>query len=231
MGSLVMKDLSMLKYKWIFTMIAVLVTVSYGIASVYQGSADANTTMVFQIGFNMAGIFTVFLFCVLMPLGFEEQNKSDMILRSFPVNNGDVVIAKYIYTILIFILWVLVSKIGPIIYFGIKGELTTQSFQLGYIAIAAVGYLFLASIYLPFYFKYGYLKMRFINVILYLMVVLMPNILKKYFSSFDIRKFIKIVDKLVSIFGNVEIFIGCVVGVLFIISCMISMWVGNYREI
>ena len=230
MDALIIKDLSMLKYKWLFTFIAVLLSASYGIVSVYEGVVDVTTTMLYQIGFNIAGVFIVFLFCVLMPLGFEEQNKNEMILRSFPVNSGDIVIAKYIYTIIIFFLWVFVSKIGPIVYLGFIGELTTDSFQLGYIALAAGAYFFLASIYLPFYFKFGYLKMRFINVVLYLIVILMPNILKKYFSSINLIKIMKIIDKLVGLFGNVEIFLGCLVGVIFIVSCVISSWALKYKE-
>jgi len=231
MGSLVMKDLSMLKYKWLFTFIAVLVSVSYGIVSVYGGVVGVTTTMLYQIGFNIAGSYVVFLFCVLMPLGFEEQNKSDVILRSFPVNNRDLVIAKYIYTIIIFILWVFVSKIGPIIHLGFIGKLTAESFQIDYIALTAGAYFLLASIYLPLYFKFGYIKMRFINMVLYLMVILMPNILKKYFSSIELIKTMKIMNKLVGLFGNVELFLGCIIGLIFIISCLLASWALKYKEV
>ncbi|MCM1992387.1 ABC-2 transporter permease [Oceanirhabdus seepicola] len=230
MRSLVMKDLSMLKYKWLFTIIAAIVTISYGLAGVYNGSADISKTIVFQLGFNLAGIFIVFLFCVLMPLGYEEQNKSNIILRSLPVSNGDIAISKYIYTIIVFILWVIVSRVGPIIYFAAKGELTVEVFQLDYILIAALGYGLLASIYLPLYFKFGYLKMRYINLALYLIIVLFPSLLSKFFTSIDVRKIMKIIDKLTGLFGKVEIFLGCLVGMIFIISCMVSIWVSNYRE-
>lgn len=230
MKSLVMKDLSMLRYKWLFSIVAAIVTISYGIASVYEGSIDVTKTIIFQLGFNMAGVFMVFLFCVLMPLGYEEQNKSENILRSLPVNNGDIAIAKYIYTIIIFMLWVLVSKVGPVIYFAAKGELTVDAFQLDYILIAALGYGLLASIYLPLHFKFGYLKMRYINVVLYLIIVLIPSLLSKLFSSIDVMKIMKVIEKLTGLFGRVEIFLGCLIGVIYIISCMISVRVSKYRE-
>lgn len=232
MGSLIMKDLRMLKYKWNLTIIAILIPVSYGFAAIFSKGNDEVIRIMYQLGFSIAGALTVFLLCVLIPLGYEDQNGSEMILRSFPVKSYDLVISKYIYTVIMFLAWIVISKIGPVIfYMGIKEELTVEGLQLNYIGPIALVYFLVSSIYLSLYFKFGYMKIKVVNIVLYLIIILMPNIMKKYFSYVDVEKIKSFLKLMVGAFGSIEMFLSFVIGVIFIFSCLISIWVSDYREV
>jgi len=131
---------------------------------------------VFEAGSYIMGAVAVAYMFILGVCAYEDKNKSEIILISLPLKRRIIVVSKYlsvfIFTMvslgLIGILGVIMKGSGlpvPIRYIGFRDVVG---------ALASIG--FLVSLYFPFYFRFGYIKSRFFNLVLFLMVFFAPTL-------------------------------------------------------
>lgn len=104
---------------------------------------------------------------VITSCAYDEKNKADILLNSLPLKRTRIVLAKYLaifvyiglgtvaylVTTTLLALLSLPIRIEPISWEGLAG------------AFVAIGLI--NSIYFPFFFKFGYLKSRVLNFILF----------------------------------------------------------------
>ncbi|MEG6615191.1 ABC-2 transporter permease [Peptococcaceae bacterium 1198_IL3148] len=97
----------------------------------------------------------------------DEKNKADVMLNSLPIKRSTIVGAKYVLAIVIF-------AIGTVAYLAIMQAMKFIGLPLQVYPITLANCLgtllaisLLNGIYLPIYFKLGYIKSRFINLILF----------------------------------------------------------------
>lgn len=121
---------------------------------------------------NSIAVFTsctVAITYLLMVSGcaLDDKNKSDVILNSLPLSRYAIVGEKYLMVIIYVLLGAAVYSIGawavgllnllPNVF-----NLTLEGLLAAFLAVS-----FLASIYLPIYFKFGYIKSRIYHFILF----------------------------------------------------------------
>jgi len=134
----------------------------------------------------------IFTFVVVIYVnGFDDKYKSEVILNSFPLDRRNIVRSKYI-TLIIFILIssaviVALTNVLPMIL-NIDGR---ASANIHSVIIAANVLLLFYSIYYPIYFKVGE-GLRTFNTILWLLLVIGPNLLVKALKTLDQRKLLEI---------------------------------------
>ncbi|GAB6181494.1 hypothetical protein JCM14036_28130 [Desulfotomaculum defluvii] len=104
---------------------------------------------------------------ILTSCAYDEKNKADVMLNSLPLKRSTIVLAKYC-SILVYITigTVAYCLTTPIISFtGIPMKIYPISLEGLAGGLFAIGLL--SSIYFPVYFKFGYIKSRLLNLILF----------------------------------------------------------------
>lgn len=169
MINLVKKDLKLSTKINVFALIYAIFIAVMGI----QLSSNPAVNMLYVL----AIIMLVFV-SVIYSNGYDDKYKSEIVLNSFPIDRRDIVRGKYL-TLIIFILTsciliFLFTNIAKLIGFGRNG----RSANILDLAVAINILLIFYSIYYPFYFKLGE-GIRTFNVVMWVLVFVGPNILKK----------------------------------------------------
>lgn len=135
--------------------------------------------------YAVAGIAITYMF-VQYSCAIEDKNNSEKILNSLPVSRSKIVFSKYISVILF--------SVFVTVIIGLLGELFTKlSFVYikkisieEIISILTASWI-LASVYLPIYFKFGYIKTKLFNIIIFFVFfsgsLLFNSIIKVFFQS------------------------------------------------
>ena len=163
---------------------------------------------------------------------YDEKNNSEFILNSLPLKRDDIVISKYI-SIFVFATLGLVYSI----LIGFIGKATglsmfDSSISLLHIVLVLTSVCIFSSIFFPMYFKFGFTKMNFFNVLLVMLIVFVPSIAIEYAGSNPNNV---IVQKLTYFMNNTSSLaqnsLALIIGLIFLlISLMISIRIYNNKE-
>ncbi|WP_411679906.1 ABC-2 transporter permease [Clostridium thailandense] len=154
--------------------------------------------------------------------GFDDKNKSEIMLNSLPINRVTLVISKYI-SVCVFI------SIGIFLTFAFTNILSFSGIihfdrliTSEDILVDVVGTMFFSALYFPIHFKFGYQKTRYFLIIIFCFVFAAPSILvKTIFKSGPTPNFIVYLDNQPDwIITSFIIIITCIV---FLISLLISI--------
>lgn len=166
----------------------------------------------------------------LTAAAYEDKNKSELMLNSLPVPRKNIVLAKYlsvfVYTAISIVAYFIVSNIFRI--FNLPLNIQPITFP-GIITIFLLAGCMI-SIYLPLFFKFGYIQARILNILIFMFFSFGPTLLKDV-----INKNHKYLGWLVKIFennpGEYTPFIVLGFTLLFmVISYLISVNIYNHRE-
>ena len=160
----------------------------------------------------------------------DDKNKADVMLNSLPIKRSNIVFAKYIsifiYTTLGIIIYLaaitLISLIGlPIHIYPISVE---------GLAGALFSIILLNSIYFPFYFKYGYIKSRFLNYFLFFTFFFgsmsMVGFITKHRNTFWVKNISYFFNSL----NNIEILVLTVGSILVILALSFEISLKVYKN-
>jgi len=153
MYNLVIKDILVIKKQFVFAFAYILL-----IIFAFQNMGEAKFA---------AGIVAFTYMLVMTSCAYEDKNKADVMLNCLPLKKSTVVLAKYISVFLYFVLgtaaYLIFQYIIGSMGFSIEiYPLTLQSFVGGLVAVSL-----LSGIYLPVFFKVGYMKTKILNFILF----------------------------------------------------------------
>lgn len=134
----------------------------------------------FVNGVYVMGSFAIAYLFLLTSVAWDDKNKSEIILNSLPVRREDIVKAKYLF--------VLVSAALGIAIMGVTGlilkkfGLATHASYLGWpdALESLTSVAFLSAIYLPFYYRFGSIYMKIINVVIFMLVFFLPSFILGY---------------------------------------------------
>lgn len=188
----------------------------------------ATTPMLSSLIYIIMIVLTVYIFS-LYSNGYEDKNNSYIMLNSLPINRAQIVLSKYIsllaYTLIGCSLLIILTRIYPLLGFTLKG----RPANFTDCAVAFIIICFGFSFYYPIYFKFGGDKLRFFNTFVYLTLILLPTLIKK-FISFD--KFMSFTKWITSF--NLEaikiIFLLISIGLL-MVSAFVSVVVFGRRDL
>ncbi len=153
MISLIIKDIFTLKKTFIF---ALLYVPFFMIA--FQKMENAMLS---------AGIVGVTYILVVTACAYDEKSKADILLNSLPVNRFEIVLAKYIsillYAFIAMLEYFFIERLVMVI--GIPFSISPVTFESLFGALFAV--ILMNSIYLPLFFKFGYVKSKIVSFVLF----------------------------------------------------------------
>lgn len=173
MFNLVKKDLKLATKMNIFAVIYALFISAMGMSQTNFFPSNA---------MYILGIIMLVFISVIYSNGYDDKNKSGVVLNSLPIDRVDIVRGKYVtLIILIFIncafIMVFTNAIKTL---GLKPD--GRPADIWDIVIAITLLLIFYSIYYPMYFKLGDLRM--FNSILWMLVFIGPTILAKLGKRF-----------------------------------------------
>lgn len=117
-----------------------------------------------------SGIVAVAYMLANRSLAYDDINKSDIVLLSLPISRNKIVLAKYLSIFVYGLIGALAYLIGIIIVYLINLPVSSYAVTIEAVigSIVALGILF--SIIFPITFKYGYIKSKFLVMVIFLVV-------------------------------------------------------------
>jgi len=183
---LIMKDFRILKTIIIISIIA-------GLLFSYISSrvpTEYGSPIILSYGIIILG------YIGLMFAGQKEiRAKSDIIFNSFPVKRNEIVKAKYMSIILYLLLISGIVYIGSNVFAILASNGTTTGARLREILFVLGLFVLFLSVYLPFEF-YNIGKVQVFNSIFYILLILLPNLVRKYVNEIVNSKIFRTLMKL-----------------------------------
>lgn len=156
----------------------------------------------------------------------EEKTKASMIFQSLPIKKQSIVVGKYMLTTAVIVVASFLSSIFPIIKSFVEKDIS-------YLVLSILNsFMFctiIFSIFLPLYFKYGYLKMQAINLIIFYGLIFIPIILNLLRDKVLIRPITSFLYNIINLLmqNSILAIIGC--AVIYILSMIVSIRLENNK--
>ena len=170
--------------------------------------------------YPMSTVSVVYLFTTYAS-SHDDKNRSEVLLNSLPVRRREIVLAKYLSTFL----YIAIGLVGTTLFMvalGVAGlEFLSRMPGLQDIAGTLAGAVLLNSIYYPLYFKFGALKVRYFNMLLFLLIFFLPSFLVEYLKSHYSREAVaSLVTAVLNTPGWLQ---GSAVAVLLLAALLVSL--------
>ncbi len=104
----------------------------------------------------------------------EDKNKSETMLNSLPISRKDIVLAKYLSIFLYIGLAMVAYMFATLVVMAVRIPVKVQFVSLQGITITLFLVSLMASMYLPIIFKFGYLKAKMFNLVMFLLFFFIP---------------------------------------------------------
>lgn len=221
MFNLIIKDIFIQKKTLIY---AILYTVFFSITFYTVGPSGLGL-------YVLAPIVVTYMF-ITNAVNYDEKNKSEIILNSLPIKRAYIVISKYMSTFI----FVIISSIYSILigFIGKSFGFPMYNISIRFLDIILVltSVCIFSSVFFPVYFKFGYIKARIYNIMLYMVIFFLPILTFDYISK---NPNTLIVQKINYFLSNTSRFtqnsLAIVTGLIFfLISLMISIRIYNNKE-
>ena len=220
MLSLLLKDIFLQKKSFLFAL-----GYSLFVLIAFQNEVFAETSYI------MGAMATAYML-VLGACAYEEKNNSEVILNSLPLKRADIVRARYLSSF--------VSVVAAFIIIGVLGALMKGvglPIPLRYVrtrdVIAVIVSLsLLCSLYFPVYFRYGYIKSRFFNLVMFMLVFFVPSFALSFMKEGSTNEILNRVVAKMAVVTDWQISVGFVIAALILtaISMRISVFIYLKRE-
>lgn len=221
---LVIKDIILQKKTLLFN-------IAYGFILFFAFQSPVFAPMLYAMGSMLIAYMMILGACA-----YDGTSNSDILLNSLPVKQSHIVISRYL-SVFVFM------SIGLCIMAGEGILLKTLGFSIpprlmnwGDIIGVIISLGFIISIYLPIYFKFGYIKSRLFHLVLFFTFFALPalamNIIK--ISKLKINK--KVIEKIIIGLSNNQpdwfIMIISITSIILVmlLSCSISYRLYKGRE-
>ncbi|QUH18527.1 ABC-2 transporter permease [Alkaliphilus sp. B6464] len=183
-----------------------------------------------QSAYMAAAIGIVYMF-IQYSCAIEDKNKSEKILNSLPISRKKIVLSKYGAIMLFSMLSVIVVGLAGMLVLKLSFTYIRIIELENIVAILSIAWM-LAAIYLPVYFKFGYIKAKAFNMIIFFIFFFGPmfakNYLQKYIGSSSMESILNFMASKGPIaIAGIALFASMI---LVIISAIISTRVYYNRE-
>jgi len=169
--SLILKDILLQKKTVLFT-----AGYSLFILIVFQNPVFS------EAAYIMGAVASGYMF-ILGACAYDEKNRSDIILNSLPVKRSTIVRAKYagvvVFTAIAFLIIGITGSLMRLAGLPVPLRYPGWPDAVGVFASMVL----LASLYFPFVFRYGYIKSRLFNLVLFMLVFFSPALINDYLKK------------------------------------------------
>lgn len=130
---------------------------------------------------------------------YDDKDRGDIFLRMMPIKSATVVFSKYIFGLL-----VIVMGFFPYMAISFLGKPLGLELNIEYGAMAISVFIisFAHSIYLPVFFKYGYMKARTFQTVFYIGIMIVSLSLKSLIETIKLSVPISQVQWLIKPLSN-----------------------------
>ena len=137
---------------------------------------DMNAQMIYVMGITMISYLLV-----MYSTAYDNMNKSDTLLNSLPLKRRDIVAERYMSLFVFIAMSSILMALS-----GLAMRLTgffpdIRPISLFDFVIATWSICLVVFLYLPVYFKVGYLKAKLVNFAIFFAVFMIPTIIGKLF--------------------------------------------------
>ena len=220
MTSLILKDIYLQKKSFLFAL-----GYSLFVLIVFQNEIFSETSYI------MGAMATAYML-VLGACAYEEKNNSEVILNSLPLKRADIVRARYLSSFVsVFLAFVIIGVLGALMK-GVGLPIPLRYVRISDVIAVIVSLSLLCSLYFPVYFRYGYIKSRFFNLILFLLVFFAPSTGLSYLREDGKKEVLnQVIDKLAGVPDwQISVGLGIAAWILTAISMRISVCIYLKRE-
>ncbi len=218
MLNLIMKDILIQKKQAVFSLFYILI-----IIFAFQSM---------EVGTFAAGVVAFTYMMVMTSCAYEDKNKADIMLNSLPIKRNYIVYIKYVSVAVFFLVgtlaYVVFTSILKVIRFPIEiNPLTIEEFIGGVVAVSIV-----SGIYLPAFFKVGYIKSKVLCLFLFIgfffSVSFIANFLKEFLNSDAIVGFTNFIQ--LQSDGAIALIITAIAILFMAVSYFVSVMFYKRRE-
>lgn len=135
-----------------------------------------------QAGPIAANIAVVYIL-LINSFGYEDKNKSDIMLNSLPISRRDIVLAKYLSIFVYMGLAILAYMGSSLLVKALRIPIDVVLLSLEGVTTAFLIVALMSSIYLPIIFKFGYIKAKLFNLVMFLFFFFVPTIIVNLYNN------------------------------------------------
>lgn len=183
-------------------------------------------------GAYMFGGVSIAYLLIIYSNGYDEKNKSEIILNSLPVKRDNIVTAKYASIVLFFLFGVAIMGIAGAVMTKLNIIPGIRNIGISDILGVFISVGLMYSVYYPLYFKFGSLKLKIINIALYMIFLFVPNLLVemagKYPDNNMVLKILSLIES--SPAWMVQAIAALAVTLVLIVSMWISIRIYRNKE-
>lgn len=131
-------------------------------------------------------LFTIIIFIVtfqaITALTYDEQSSWDKYANTLPISKGDIVLSKYILSILLMLLGLMLALPIVFIIHRLTNNWASAAFFPAFNLLVTLAFCMLALL-LPIYIKFGSIKGRMVLIALCFIPGFLFSLLKEYFPD------------------------------------------------
>lgn len=166
MASLILKDAIIQKKSFLYAVL-------YGLFILLVFSSGGGGL---ETGAYIMGIVASTYLFIQTGLVIDDKNKTELVFNSLPINRKEIVLAKYISSFLASLVNLLIiTVIGLLLSTVFVEKIRIISYSDIIISLASVWLLI--ALYLPFYFRFGYIKTKIFNMFFFFLFFFGPTVL------------------------------------------------------
>ncbi|KPU42794.1 hypothetical protein OXPF_35570 [Oxobacter pfennigii] len=121
--------------------------------------------------FGSIGIAYLF---VMYSNTYDDKNGCEITLNSLPVSRKDIVLAKYMSVLVFIFIGIIMTVFAGMLVKMLLPQIPLQNMVINDIFMIFACIILMYSIYYPMYFKFGAIKVRMLNMVLYLIFLFGP---------------------------------------------------------
>lgn len=179
MYNLLVKDLYLIKkHLWVPIFYSFIIFILFSTQNIENQAVVYSKGVAYSIGTVMIG-YTMIMYTT----AYDDKNNSEVILNSLPLSRITIVLSRYLSVFIFGIIGMLSMVLAGFILnslniLNISTEMMTKSFIGGVVGLGGITFL-----YLPIYFKFGYIKARMFNMVFFIIIFAGPMIIGKFLDK------------------------------------------------
>lgn len=218
MLSLVLKDILIQKKNVLISILYIVVFIF-----AFQGAGNGSIS---------AGIVAVTYMLISTASAYDDKNKCDVVLNSLPIARWEIVVSKYLSIFVYAAIGIIAYIITAFIITGFNIPLKVYSLTFEALIGGLFAIVLLNGIYLPVYFRFGYVKAKMVNFILFFVfffgVMAGANFLKENQDTPIIKALVTFLMSGTDV--QIALAIISLMILIFLISCLLSIKFYKNRE-
>lgn len=179
--------------------------------------------------FLVAGIVVSYIM-LQTAVVYEDMNKSEIIINSLPIKKKKIILARYlsvfVYLVISIVIYLIVSSLFVLLHLPFKVQPVTIS---GVVTIImSLGML--VSIYLPVFYKYGYIKAKLFHILFIMAAFSLPTTIVNIFKDSPDAAVVKYINMFINGLSTGEFSFIILLFTILVMSLSIYISVKFYKK-